>query len=240
MKIKNKKIGTWMQIPSCEIAEILSNFNFDWICLDLEHGSININDIQPIFRVFEKKKIFSFVRIKNATEYNCSKVIEYGAKGIIFSKIEKIEDLQKIKNFCFYPPTGQRGVGFSRHNNYGLKLKEEIKKNKTVIFGMIETKKGLENIDQLLDFNFLDGIFIGPYDLSMSLGIPAQFNNKIFKKNISRIISKCKSKKVLCGIHEVIPDRSQINKRINQGFDFLAIGIDVTFIINSLKKLKLY
>ena len=189
--------------------------------------------------LLKKKNILPFVRLKNISEYDCSKVLEYGAKGIIFSKIEKIDDLKKIKRFCFYPPHGQRGVGFSRHNNYGITLKNEIKKNKAIIFGMIETKDGLSNLDAIIDYKYLDGIFVGPYDLSMSLGIPAQFNHAIFKSSLKKIITKCKKKKIMCGIHEVDPVKSKILEKFSKGFDFVAAGIDVTFIIESLKRLEL-
>lgn len=238
MKKNKTLIGSWMQTASAPNAEIISGFNFDWICFDLEHGELYLHDIPNLMRIFEKKKIKKFVRVKTIDEYICSKVIEFGIDGIIFSKIENSGQVLLIKKYCNYPPNGEKGVGFSRHNNYGDSVSWEIKNESLTLIGMIETKKGLKNINKILNNKVLDGVFIGPYDLSMSLGIPEKFNSPIFKKSLEKILNEVKKKKLICGIHEVSGKTNAINNRINEGFNFIGAGIDTIYLKNSLENLK--
>ena len=91
---------------------------------------------------------------------------------------------------------------------------------------MIESKKGLENIDEILKVKGLDAIFIGPYDLSASLGITGEFNSKIFINSISLIKEKCKNSKIPCGIHVVDPSLKDLDIRINEGYKFIAYSMD--------------
>ena len=97
---------------------------------------------------------------------------------------------------------------------------------KPLIIAMIETVKGIKNLNKILKVKGIDAIFIGPYDLSLSLGIPGQFNNKKFINNISSIINACKKNKIACGIHMVDPNKNDLRNNLKKGFTFIAYSMD--------------
>lgn len=238
IKLKNSKttIGTFMQINSSEIAEILSNTKFEWVALDMEHGTININDLNNIFRAIEINNKLPIVRLSSKNIIDCRKVLDYGACGVIIPIVENKLELENIIRNCKFPPHGSRGVAFIRSNNYGKefdKYYNKLSKLKLII-AMIESVKGIENLDEILQTKFLDAIFIGPYDLSASLGCPGDFKNKIFIKALKKIKTECKKYNIPLGIHVVEPNRTNLQKIIEEGYNFIAYSMDTRFIINSL------
>lgn len=239
-KLKNNKltVGTFMQLNSPEIAEIFSNSKFEWIALDMEHGNIDINDITNLFRAIELHNKLPIVRLPTGGMIECRKVLDYGAGGIIIPMIESAEQLNKIISFCKFPPIGVRGVSFCRSNLFGKNFDiyyKKISKLKLII-AMIENSKALDNLDEILKTKYLDGIFIGPYDLSASLGIPGDFKNKIFLDAIKYIKQKCKKNKVPFGIHVVEPDIKIYKQVLKEGYSFVAFSMDTRILLRGISK----
>lgn len=239
LKTKFKKnlvsVGSWMQLPSPDIAEIFSNGDFDWITLDLEHGSFNNETIVTIIRSIEQGGKIPFIRLSKGTEENCKNALEAGASGIIIPMIKNNDELKKIISYCFFPPKGTRGVGYSRVNLFGKKFNEYKKKsNNLIIVPIIETKEAYEDLDNILKNKDVDAVFIGPYDLCASLGI--NFKDKKYNKIINDILLRAKKHNKACGIHVVQPSLSELNQRIKQGFIFIAYSIDAVFFYNAINK----
>ena len=229
-------IGSWLQISNPSVAEILSFSDYDWLALDLEHGDISEKDIPNLCNAIHQNCPLVLARLRNSDPSLCSKVLDLGVQGVIIPKIEEPEQLVKIKNAISYPPTGERGVGFCKANLYGKDLPEHLNKfQNPFMAAMIETKKGLENIEEILKISDLDAIFIGPYDLSSSLGFPGEVNNEIVVEAINKIKIQCENFSVSCGLHIVEPEESKLNEAVKEGFLFLAFGIDSVFIRNSSK-----
>ena len=229
-------IGTFMQLNSPDLAEILASEKFEWIALDMEHGSINLNNLNNIFRSIDLFNKLPIVRLANDDILECRKVLDYGACGIIVPMVESGLQIKKIIKHCKYPPHGVRGVAFTRANLYGKDFDlyyKELSKLKLII-AMIENIKGLDNLDDILSTKYLNAIFIGPYDLSASLGCPGDFNNKKFIEAIKIIKSKSKKHNIPLGIHIVEPDRKALSNTIKAGYSFIAFSMDTRFIINSI------
>ena len=112
-------IGTWMQTSNADIAEIIGSQNYDWITLDLEHGSIDISHLPDLFRAIEIGNTLPLVRVNNHDTSVCNKILDAGAGGLIIPNIRDADQLNKIRLECSWPPVGKRGVGFSRANLYG-------------------------------------------------------------------------------------------------------------------------
>ena len=235
-------IGSWIQLESPSSAEILGNSGYDWIAVDLEHGSISISQVPNIFRALELRDTLPLARISEGTSNNCKRALDAGAAGIVIPKIETKKQLQMLISACKWPPHGDRGVGFSRANLYGEyfdKYKEEA--SQPLVVGMIETKKGLDNIDEILSINGLDAILIGPYDLSASLGVTGELNNPVLEESIKNILNKCRNFSIPAGIHIVEPSIDELKNKINKGYRFIAYSIDTVF-LNTISKnpLKAY
>ena len=236
-KISNKKltIGSWMQISNTTIAEIMADSNFEWIVVDLEHGIFNISDLPDIFRAIESKDCIPFARLGSNTRSEIQSVLESGCCGIIYPNILNSDQLEGLISYAKWPPAGKRGVGYSRANLHGKYFNEYKVLSKNIIsIAMIEDVEAINNLDSILSVKELDAIFIGPYDLSASLGIVGQFDNKIFKSAIKEILLKSIDYNVSCGIHVVEPSLKKLKDFSKKGYSFIAYSLDAVLIKNSL------
>ena len=238
-KIKKKfSIGTWLQIPNGSVAEILGDSGFDWVGIDMEHGSISVEILPDLCRAIELGGSLPFVRVFSSKVGENARLLDAGVVGLIFPKIETASKLKDLIEDSLFPKLGRRGIGFSRANTFGKNLNKNIKLFRPFIVAMIETEKGIENLDKILDVKYLDALFIGPYDLSASLGIAGKFNHPKFKKNINEILKKAKNKNISCGIHIVKPDSHLLKQHLKNGFKFIAYGMDTTFLSEGSKIFK--
>ena len=226
--------GTWQQIPHASISEILGQSGYDWVVVDLEHGSISVEQLPNLFRAIELGDTLPLARIAEATAKDCKLALDAGAGGIIVPMIENAEQLVKIRNACCWPPSGTRGVGFSRSNLYGKHFDEyKAEAQLPLLIAQIEHINAVNNLAEILQVKGLDAIIVGPYDLSASMGLTAEFDNKKFISVINRIITLCKKYNIPCGDHIVHPDPDLLATRIEQGFRFIAYGTDGVFFYTS-------
>ena len=224
-------IGSWMQIPHPHIAEILGNGGYDWVAIDLEHGNISHHQLPDLFRALEITGTLPLARIIEGNAVYCKQALEAGAAGIIVPMIETAEQIKNVSDFCKWPPAGRRGVGFSRANLFGRyfnQYKDEAQE--PLVIAMVETVKGVENLESILKVPGLDALMIGPYDLSASMGMIADFTNPQFVQTINKILELCKKHNVAAGLHVVDPDAELLQKRIKEGYRFIAYSVDAVFL----------
>ena len=242
-KLNNSEpsVGTWMQLPSPEVAEILSSTNsYDWIAVDMEHGTFSKDQLPSIIRSMELNSVLPFVRLESNNISAAKYVIDCGFQGFIIPMIENKKELKDIYDYINYPPFGKRGVGFARSNQYGINFKNKvIKESHPFLVAMIETKLGLENLRDILSFEFLDAILIGPYDLSASLGVCGDFESKEFKKAVKTIKDLCKLNNIPFGIHLIEPSEDQLKKILKDGYKFIVFSIDSVMLYSSKPALLL-
>lgn len=235
-KLKNGQIsiGTWMQIPNSSVAEIISNAGYDWVTIDLEHGSFSLQELPNIFRAIEMTNTLPLARLVSGRASECSQVLDAGAGGLIIPKVNSKEQLENIISYSSYPPHGNRGVGYSRANLFGVNIKKVIKgQTQPLIIAQIEHFTGIENLNEIISVENLDALFIGPYDLSASLGITGDFNNNIFKDAIETFENTCKKFSMPFGIHVVEPKVDELNQKIKEGYNFIAYSTDAYFLYQS-------
>ncbi|MDC0941542.1 aldolase/citrate lyase family protein [Candidatus Pelagibacter sp.] len=232
-KIKKNQltIGSWLQVANADSAEIIANSNFDWAAIDLEHGTIPVSEITNIVRALELGGTLPIVRMKSKSLNSLGNIWDSGVRGMIIPNIETAKEIESIIDKSYYLPQNKRGIGFSRANQFGRKLKEyHQQQKKNIIFAMIESKKGLMNLDEILKVKNLDGVFIGPYDLSASLGLFEKFESKKFKSIVKSILKRSIKNKKLCGIHIVDNDKKILKSRIEEGYKFLAFSTDTVIL----------
>ena len=204
-------VGTFIQLSDPNSLEIISDNNYSWIALDLEHGNINISNLSSLVRVVENSKSLPIVRLGSSSEYECKKVLESGAAGVIVPMVKNVIQIKKIYNYCAWPPKGHRGVGYSRANLYGKYFNDYQKylSQKPLFIAMVENKECLDNLSELMQLDFVDAFFIGPYDLSASLNVTGNFKNKLFLKSIDNIKKLSKKYKKPIGIHLIEPNNKK-------------------------------
>ncbi len=233
----NYSIGSWIQIPHSSIAEIIGNAGYDWVAVDLEHGSISVDQLPDLFRALELGNTLPLARIAKGDLKDCKQVLDAGAGGVIVPMVESAEHLEKIKNEIRWPPSGKRGVGFSRANLFGKNFESYSEEaQKPLLVAMIEHLNAVKNLDEILKVDNLDAIFIGPYDLSASMGITAQFETSKFKNIIGKIKEKAKLAGVACGIHVVEPSENDLRLKIDDGYRFIAYSIDSVIFSKFVKR----
>lgn len=231
--LKNElSIGTWIQIGHPAVAEILAHVGYDWICVDMEHGSIDIETMTHLFRAIAASGVVPIVRLPMNDPIWIRRSLDAGAMGLIIPMVNSAEEIETAIRYAKYPPKGERGYGYSRANFYGMDFENYIAgANETIaIIAQIEHRDGIENIDSILQVQGLDGVFIGPLDLSGSYGKTGQLDCPEMREALRRYLESCKKHKKCAGIHIVRPDEHSIRNAIDQGYRMIVLGVDGVFL----------
>lgn len=220
-------IGSWMQIPHASIAEIMGEAGYDWIAVDMEHGAVSAHQLPDLFRALELGGTLPLVRLAQGSVKDCKQALDAGAGGVIVPMVESAEQLKAARDACRWPPAGTRGVGFSRANLFGKHFevyREEAQA--PLLVAMIEHGRAVQRLGEILDVEGLDAILIGPYDLSSSMGLTAQFDHPEFVRAMQRIRTETQQRHIACGVHVVPAAPEQLQQRLDEGYRFLAYSMD--------------
>ena len=227
-------IGSWMQIPHPSIAEIMGQAGYDWVAVDMEHGAVAVHQLPDLFRALELGGTLPLARLAEGSIKDCKQALDAGAGGVIVPMVESAEQLTQMREACCWPPSGTRGVGFSRANLFGKHFDTYFEEAQSpLLVAMIEHIRAVEHLEEILLVEGLDAILIGPYDLSASMGLTAKFEHPQFISTMDRIRALCGLHSIPCGVHVVMPDATVLQQRINEGYRFIAYSIDSVFLNNS-------
>ena len=231
LKAGQHSIGSWMQIPHPSIAEIMGQAGYDWVAVDMEHGAISTDQLPDLFRALELGNTLPLVRVAQGNPKDCKQALDAGAGGVIVPMIESAQQLLAVRDASRWPPAGTRGVGFSRANCFGRHF--DAYRNEAqapLLVAMIEHHRAIAELDEILDIEGLDAILVGPYDLSASMGLTAQFDHPDFCAIMHKIQALAAAKSIPAGVHVVAPDPDQLLKCIEEGNRFLAYSIDAVML----------
>jgi 2-dehydro-3-deoxyglucarate aldolase len=229
-------IGSWLQIPSPDVAEIMAQGDFEWIAVDMEHGAFDWSTLPNVLRAIELGGAVPLVRLADQSPVSCARALDCGAFGLIVPNITTQAQVEAVIASSSWPPAGSRGVGFSRANGFGKKFKEYVETaQRPFIVAMIENVSALHELPQICNVPGLDAIFIGPYDLSASLGTPGDFVNPIYREALRSIIEIVKEAKVSLGTHIVDANPVLVTVAISEGFTFVAYSTDSIFLREASK-----
>jgi 2-keto-3-deoxy-L-rhamnonate aldolase RhmA len=237
-------IGSWITLNNASIAEIMADAGFDWLCIDLEHTITDYAEAQQLILAIQCKGLKAFVRVGENNARIIKRILDAGADGIIVPSVNTALEAKKAVDSIKYPPEGKRGVGLARAQSYGFSFENyrDIKSKEIKLIVQIEHINALQELDAIIQTEGVDGTFIGPYDLSGSMGMPGQWNEPEVKKAIKIYEETAKKYKKLIGFHVVPPDYRLVEEKINQGYNFIAFGFDAMFlgtmIRNQLKMIK--
>ena len=225
-------------------VEVMALAGFEWLVIDIEHTSIDMETVQILITTIQVNNMKALVRVSKNEEVVIKRVLDIGADGIIVPMVCSKEDAKMAVEYAKYPPAGKRGVGLYRASKYGTKF-EEYKKwvdEELVIIAQIEHIDAVNNIDEILSVNGIDGTIIGPYDLSGSMGYPGEFEREDVKIAVQKVLDSCKEKNIPSGFHVVDTNPEKLKLKIEQGCTFLAYGIDYFFMrdaaISGMRKIK--
>ncbi len=224
-------VGSWMQLTDSNVAEIMGRSGYQWVAIDMEHGPVSLSQLPDLFRALELGGTLPLARVASPLPINCRQALDQGAAGVVIPMISSAAQLQAIINECHWPPRGRRGVGFQRANVFGKFFDAYVQEaQESLIIAQIEHVDAVNNLESIIAVEGLDAIMVGPYDLSASLGITGEFENKKYLETLSKILSMCAKHKMPCGIHVVQPDPKMLEQRISEGYIFIAYGVDTVFL----------
>lgn len=242
MENGKKVLGTFLELGSELAIECLGYTGLDFFIIDQEHGPFDIGETVGFLRAAELTNITPLVRVKDISRPSILKNLDIGAKGLIVPNVETVEEVKMLIEWAKYYPVGKRGYFMARPSGYGNKeyAKDmnnyfEVSNNETLLIPQCETIGVLNNIEEITALEGVDGIFIGPFDLSIAMGIPAQFSDPKYTNALDRVLKACKNNNKFCFIFS--PDQITAQKYIDSGFDAVAIGMDASHYIKVFKDL---
>jgi 2-dehydro-3-deoxyglucarate aldolase/4-hydroxy-2-oxoheptanedioate aldolase len=234
------QLGTGFgQLRSPEIPRILANAGFHWAFIDTEHGGFDLETVQDICRVSNMVGLSPIVRVADMQYSLVARALDCGAQGVIFPRVESTELLAKAISWTKFPPAGVRGYGLGPTQTDFAPLSfsqiiEHLNANTMVVF-QIETKRAVEAREELLAVPGIDAVLIGPADLSISLGVPGDFQHPKMVEAMEAVRDSCNRRGIAPGTQTRTPDLAKFWR--DRGMRFLGCGSDISMILDRAKEL---
>ena len=230
-------INGWLQIPNSFTAELMANQNWDSLTLDMQHGVVDYSHAISMLQAISTTEVVPLARVNWNEPGQIMKILDAGAYGIICPMVSNRKEAENFVQACMYPPKGYRSYGPIRGLVYGGADYADEANSEILKFAMIETKESLDNLDEIMQTPGLDGIYIGPADLSLAVGEKPSFDkpegDPVYKV-IMKILEHAKKNKVIAGIQNAQPEYAR--KMIEKGFQLVTIGTDQRFMTAAAKE----
>jgi 4-hydroxy-2-oxoheptanedioate aldolase len=219
-------VNGWLAIPSAFSAETMAHQGWDSLTIDLQHGVVDYQAAVNMLTAISTTDTVPVVRVPWQDPGILMKVLDAGAYGVICPMIISAEEAERLVAATHYPPRGTRSFGPVRAFLYAGQDYPQHANDTIVTFAMIETRQGLDNLEDILRVDGLDAVYIGPSDLSLALGCTPTFDDvdPPVAEAIDFILAKCRERGVVAGIHNGTPEFAL--KRIEKGFQFVTVASD--------------
>ncbi len=234
-------VGTFTQLTSTVAVEALGRTGLDYVLIDTEHSAVGIEFLSSAITAADAAGIVPLVRINDIARSKVLQPLDYGAQGLIVPAVETVEQVRRLVEYAKFPPVGNRGFCPTRDGGYGY---DEVSmqgtdvyfahaNQETLLIPQCETVGCLDHIEEITAMDGVDGIFVGPFDLSIALGRPMAFDCDEMRAALDRILNAChKNNKmafIFCG------DAQAAKARAAQGFDSVTAGLDIMALVDSYR-----
>ena len=228
-------LGTLLSLPSPELSELLSLVGFDWLFIDMEHGAISIGDAQRMLQAV-KNDCSTLIRVAANDAVLIKQALDIGADGIIVPSVNSAREARRAVASATYPPAGKRSVGMARAHGYGLHFADYVERaNRSVaVIIQIEHQRGVSKLDDILAVAGIDGVFIGPYDLSGSMNRLGDVFSPAVQEAIQSVKTACLRKGIPVGLF--LQQADGIEAELASGTTFLTVGTDTFFVWHGAQK----
>jgi len=232
-------LGSWNIIPSADLVEIIGRSGFDFIVIDAEHGPVSMETAANLIRAAECSGMDALIRVPCNDAHLVLRALDIGACGVQVPHVSTKEEARSVVQSAKYHPEGRRGLSpFTRSARYGLGAQghTERSNSRTLVVLNIEGKEGIENLKEIVKVPGIDVIFIGPYDLSQSLGKPGQVDDPEIIRRISQSVKIAEAKGIACG--SFARDERYLGLLLDCGVRYLTYMVDSTIILDGYMKLR--
>lgn len=243
-KIKDgeRVLGTFYELGGSAAVESIAIGGMDFFIIDTEHGPFDVESARDAVLCAGNHGITPFVRVKDTSRASVLKMLDIGAKGLIVPCVQTAEEVKNLVEYAKYYPLGRRGFAPVRASGWGYadyaqttESLFETANRETLLIPQCETLGCLESIDEIAAMEGVDGIFVGPYDLSVALAKPAQMDDPKLAESIAHVLSVCHKHKKIAMIFA--GDAKTAAARFKQGFDCVACSMDAILLIDALKRM---
>jgi 4-hydroxy-2-oxoheptanedioate aldolase len=228
---KGKAVNGWLAIPNSFCAEVMAHQGWDTLTIDLQHGLIDIAALVPMLQAIQATPTMPLVRVPWLEPGVIMKTLDAGAQGLICPMVNTREDAQRLVQYTRYAPQGGRSFGPVRAGLvHGADYAEKANDN-IAVFAMIETRQALDNLDAICSVEGIDAVYIGPSDLSLSLGCKPVFDDvdPPVAQAIDHILERAHAHGLKAGVHN---GRSDVAlARLAKGFDLATVSSDARILI---------
>jgi 4-hydroxy-2-oxoheptanedioate aldolase len=234
-------LGTFFEIGKGNIAECLGFTGLDYLIIDNEHGPYNPEAVPDLVRAAKLYGIEPFARAKEISRPGILKLLDAGATGVIIPNVKTLEEAEQIVAFGKYMPVGARGVAsasgsgywYENYAQHGLQHYFEVSNRETMLLPQCETAECLNQIEEIVRLDGIDGIFVGPFDLSAALGKPAQFDDPEIKDAFMHVQKACKAANKFSFIFAGSIERAR--RALSNGYDSVTYGTDASVLTEAYR-----
>tara|TARA_B100000902_G_C27243913_1_gene881528 strand:- start:482 stop:1264 length:783 start_codon:yes stop_codon:yes gene_type:complete len=224
------------QSRTVDIGKIMATSGYDWLFIDMEHNSMDIDIASQISVAAQDAGITPIVRVPDFAHHHATRVLDCGAMGVVFPHVENADIAKKLVSYCLYPPKGHRSMtGVLPQLDFKQQaiadVAHTINDNMLIVI-MLESPEAIANVDSIAAVDGIDVILIGTNDLCMEMGIPGDYSNPKVKDAYSKVIEACKKYRKTPGMGGVY-NEELMSEYINMGMKFILSGSDLSFMMQS-------
>ncbi len=229
LRSRKQLFGAWVSYSEPSITETFAKAGFDFLAIDMEHSTITMPEAKGIITASQFYDVPCIPRPVSHSNDFIKPLLEFGADGMLIQMVNNSDDVEKLIKHIKYPPIGNRSYGVNRAQGYGFDFDSYINEwnNNSIFMIQVESINAVENIESILSHDEIDGVMIGPYDISGSLGVPGQLNHPEVINASKKVIKACEKYGKSCGTQLNDPNLKKINALFELGYTFAILGSDL-------------
>ncbi|GAB3669132.1 HpcH/HpaI aldolase family protein [Halopiger thermotolerans] len=242
LRDRESLVGTWVALSDPAIAEISAQLAFDAVMIDAEHSTNSIETVTAMARAVDAADAATdpgtIVRLSENDPTEIKRTLDAGVDGVMAPMIDSAEDARNLVEATRYPPEGVRGVGYGRGTEYGEAFPEHLERanDETLALAQIETESGFENVEEIAAVDGLDGLFVGPADLSAALDLFGETDSDEFLEAVDRVLEAGHA--VDKPVATLAFEEDEIERWVDRGFDFVLAGVDIDYLQRGGRRAK--
>lgn len=229
LRRRERLFAGWVSYAHPSITETFARAGFDFIAIDMEHSTISVEQAQRIIAASQGEGVPCLPRPVSHSNDWIKPLLESGADGMLVQMVNTPDEVEALVGHVKYPPVGRRSFGVNRAQAYGFDFDSYIRDwNATSSFIIqVESIQAVENIEKLLAFDEIDGVMVGPYDISGSLGVPGQTSHPKVIEASKKVIAACERFGKSCGTQVADASNESVQALFDLGYTYAILGSDL-------------